>query len=176
MKKILLVTGIVISAAVIVVFAVLISQTSSQVAQLNNSITSIVTRLDNLQSTPASAVMAQIPPSGAPMANPTTEPAVTPPTPQGPVIDTKIPVGDSVTATQAQIDALITQHPDWGLQIYLDVAQGSVHPGMTKDQVTAAWGKPKSMTTLNDRGDESWSYAHGNSLIFNGDTVSEVQQ
>lgn len=92
------------------------------------------------------------------------------------IINTKIPANYSVQATQEQVDNLIKKYPNWGLQIYIDVAQKAVHVGMTQEQVLEAWGKPQKTSTLNDRGDELWNYLQGNSVTFVGDNVSEIGQ
>lgn len=97
------------------------------------------------------------------------------PTSRKPAVDTRISNDWRTTATQEQVDDLVVKHPTWGLQIYVDVAEHSVHPHMTKEQVRAAWGEPEKITVLNDRGDESWEFERGG-LLFVGDNVSEVLQ
>lgn len=91
-------------------------------------------------------------------------------------INTKIPANYSVQATQEQIDNLIKKYPNWGLEVYLNVAQKDIRVGMTKEQTLEAWGQPQKISKINDLGAELWNYPQGNSVTFFGDNVSEVGQ
>lgn len=80
----------------------------------------------------------------------------------------------SLTKAGKRIQAM---HPDWDDYICNAVGSGNINIGMTKAQVSAAWGRPKSVnTTTNAYGSrEQWVYGMKSYVYFENGTCTTIQ-
>jgi hypothetical protein len=74
---------------------------------------------------------------------------------------------------------LRAKHPDWSTDVCYTIAQRKAQIGMTKDQVLAAWGKPRDINrTVNPFGtSEQWCYGDigGTYLYFDDGVMTSFQ-
>jgi hypothetical protein len=56
---------------------------------------------------------------------------------------------------------MLSEHPEWDNQTVELIRQGYLAPGMTQEQVKAAWGKPcwSCVGTTKGKWGEAWEYA-----------------
>jgi hypothetical protein len=62
----------------------------------------------------------------------------------------------------------------WPERVKLAVLEHRVEIGMTRDQVTAAWGKPKSVDVTAVHGDEQWTYSGPTYLVFTNGALASI--
>jgi hypothetical protein len=62
------------------------------------------------------------------------------------------------------------KHKNWDTDLCQVIADGKINYGMTKDQVRAAWGRPKNINTTEFPGSihEQWVYSSSNVYFENG--------
>ena len=77
--------------------------------------------------------------------------------------------GCGLTANQQRRNAFIASHPELDSTIRANIQNGSVVPGMTKDEVRAAWGSPPpDCPVWRSNLMEIWNYCHqfpGHTLV-----------
>jgi TonB family protein len=68
-------------------------------------------------------------------------------------------------------------HQDWPQAVWDAIQEEKVALGMTKDQVTMSWGRPKSIDQTVTAGgkSEQWIYGNGAYVYFTGGFVSGIQ-
>lgn len=87
------------------------------------------------------------------------------------------PAPDAVITLTKAGKRVQSKHPTWDIDTCNAVGAGNINIGMTKEQVSAAWGRPQSIntTTTAYSSSEQWVYGLKNYVYFDGDTCTTIQ-
>jgi len=69
-------------------------------------------------------------------------------------------------STLVKSEESIAKHPEWDAQTVAYIREGMLIPGMTKDQVTAAWGKHCETCPGSKQSEQGESWVYPTQIVF----------